>query len=261
MPKTCSIPYSYVDHLQHTHFKKEEIDLPDLQLLLNQFGQISPLAPGIMPAFYIIDYSKQDYILMSEGIRQFTDFRPEDFMDSGLSMLLDIYNKDDFKVYNEKVFAANKKFLQCVPQEEHQQHVFNYTFRVKDGRGSMSHIWQRGMYITDSEKQPVYSLGTAIEVTGMCNPNVIFHSIERITNTRQVVQQNNFYVYEEDASFTQREKDIVRFIAEGLSIKQIADKLHITENTIANHRKNMFRKTNTKNMAELVAQAIRKRII
>jgi DNA-binding NarL/FixJ family response regulator len=38
-------------------------------------------------------------------------------------------------------------------------------------------------------------------------------------------------------------------MADGLSSKMIAFKLRISENTIANHRDNMTRKTNTKNVA------------
>ena len=51
---------------------------------------------------------------------------------------------------------------------------------------------------------------------------------------------------------TQREKEILYCIAEGLSSKQIATKLQISENTVANHRKNMLWKTGAKNSAEMV---------
>ncbi len=60
---------------------------------------------------------------------------------------------------------------------------------------------------------------------------------------------------------SKREKDILCYIANGDSTKMIAHKLNISENTIANHRKNMMFKTNTKNIAELVAYCIRNKII
>ncbi|MBC7508933.1 MAG: response regulator transcription factor [Ferruginibacter sp.] len=50
-------------------------------------------------------------------------------------------------------------------------------------------------------------------------------------------------------------------MADGFSSKQVAAKLKISENTVSNHRQNMLRKTNTKNVAELVAFCIRSRII
>ncbi|QEC74380.1 helix-turn-helix transcriptional regulator [Arachidicoccus ginsenosidivorans] len=50
-------------------------------------------------------------------------------------------------------------------------------------------------------------------------------------------------------------------MADGLSSKQIAGNLHISENTIANHRKNMLRKTSTGNVAQLIAYACKSSII
>ena len=51
---------------------------------------------------------------------------------------------------------------------------------------------------------------------------------------------------------TPRENEILVCISEGLSSKQIAGKLFISENTVANHRKNMLLKTGAKNSSELV---------
>jgi DNA-binding CsgD family transcriptional regulator len=52
---------------------------------------------------------------------------------------------------------------------------------------------------------------------------------------------------------TQREKEILNLIAQGMSSKQIADKLSISQNTVSNHRKNMLAKAGAKSSAELVS--------
>ena len=51
---------------------------------------------------------------------------------------------------------------------------------------------------------------------------------------------------------TRREVEIIHFISHGLSTKEIADKLYLSEFTISTHRKNIFRKLDTKNIAGLV---------
>ena len=51
---------------------------------------------------------------------------------------------------------------------------------------------------------------------------------------------------------TMREIEILDFIAEGLSSKQIAARLFISANTVANHRRNMLRKKGARSSAELV---------
>lgn len=53
-------------------------------------------------------------------------------------------------------------------------------------------------------------------------------------------------------NLTKREREILACIAEGLSSKQIADKLCISQHTVDNHRKNMLAKTATRNCVELL---------
>jgi DNA-binding NarL/FixJ family response regulator len=58
-------------------------------------------------------------------------------------------------------------------------------------------------------------------------------------------------------TLTQREQEVMRFIAEGLSIKQTAGKLFISQKTVENHRANIFRKLNIHSTMELIRYAAR----
>lgn len=56
-------------------------------------------------------------------------------------------------------------------------------------------------------------------------------------------------------SFSNRETEIVRLLANGLSTQEVADKLFLSFYTIESHRKNMLNKLNLRNTAELVKYA------
>jgi DNA-binding NarL/FixJ family response regulator len=60
---------------------------------------------------------------------------------------------------------------------------------------------------------------------------------------------------EREAHLTPREKEIIKLIAKEYSNKKIADTLFISERTVETHRKNIFRKTNTKSVLGLVKWA------
>jgi len=60
---------------------------------------------------------------------------------------------------------------------------------------------------------------------------------------------------------TQREQEIMYFIAEGLSTKQIAEKLYISQKTVENHRSSIFSKLEIHSTLELVRLAARYGII
>ncbi|HEY5640831.1 MAG TPA: tetratricopeptide repeat protein [Dehalococcoidia bacterium] len=59
---------------------------------------------------------------------------------------------------------------------------------------------------------------------------------------------------------TEREVEVLRLIAKGRSNRQISDELFITENTVANHVKNILSKTQSANRTEAAAYARKKKL-
>lgn len=55
---------------------------------------------------------------------------------------------------------------------------------------------------------------------------------------------------------SERELEVLACIAKGYSTKEIAVKLFISENTVENHRKSLFRKLQASNMADLIVKSI-----
>jgi DNA-binding NarL/FixJ family response regulator len=55
-----------------------------------------------------------------------------------------------------------------------------------------------------------------------------------------------------DKLLTDRELQIIKLIVQECSNKQIAEQLFISERTVETHRKNIFRKTETKNIVGLI---------
>ncbi len=57
---------------------------------------------------------------------------------------------------------------------------------------------------------------------------------------------------------TPREKQILQMVAEGVTSKDIAEKLDISKRTVEHHRANMMKKLNIKRVADLIKYAISK---
>lgn len=60
----------------------------------------------------------------------------------------------------------------------------------------------------------------------------------------------------EEYSLTQREKDVLRLIATGLTNKEIADELNISVNTVITHRKNVTQKLGIRSASGLSLYAL-----
>ncbi|WP_394995756.1 response regulator [Emticicia sp.] len=55
---------------------------------------------------------------------------------------------------------------------------------------------------------------------------------------------------------SKKEREILKYITEGMSSQEIAEKLSLSVRTVSNHRANILRKTDVKNTAELVRLAV-----
>lgn len=57
-------------------------------------------------------------------------------------------------------------------------------------------------------------------------------------------------------AITQREREVLELIGQGMNTAFIAQKLNISENTVESHRRHLLQKTGAKNSAELVKRAM-----
>ena len=63
------------------------------------------------------------------------------------------------------------------------------------------------------------------------------------------------------ATLTTREKEVLKVLAEGSSVKEIAGNLNLSVKTVEAHKFNLMRKLDIHNKAQLVQYAIQKKII
>ncbi len=82
---------------------------------------------------------------------------------------------------------------------------------------------------------------------------------QELINT--IKNKTNISSTEEEAKLTPREIEITKLIADEYTNEKIGEKLFISERTVETHRKNIFRKTNTKSVAGLIKYAINNKII
>ncbi|WP_165806634.1 response regulator transcription factor [Chitinophaga parva] len=262
-----SLSPTYEKHLQDIFYAKDTFDERQIPQLFQKAAVLHTALHHTSPVFFLVDYTRSQYLVMSGGTKIITTYDPREFMEGGIPMLRSIYQRDDFKVYNESIFPANIDFLSSQPQHLHQEFIFTYNFRIRNKAGRDVQLLQRGCYITSAATGlPLFSLGTATDITLFKKDTLIHHTIERQYDVKgrpvqALMAENHFYPQEEDRLLTTQEHRILSYMAEGWSSKQIAAHVNIAENTVSNHRKNMLRKTNTKNMAELIAYAFRHRLL
>ncbi|MFA6922622.1 MAG: response regulator transcription factor [Bacteroidales bacterium] len=77
-----------------------------------------------------------------------------------------------------------------------------------------------------------------------------------------LLNKNNYDSKEDsDVHLTNKEIEIIKLLAQGLTTKDIAQKIFISIHTVNTHRKNILNKLNINNTSELIMYAVRKGII
>ncbi len=66
---------------------------------------------------------------------------------------------------------------------------------------------------------------------------------------------------ERQSKLSNKEKEILQFLVDGMSSREIAEKLQLSVRTVDNHRANMMRRLQVRNAAELVRMAVEDKLI
>lgn len=253
--------------LGDTYYGSRDIGAKEVVQLLRQAQAIPLQLLPFKGCIHVIDYTQRRHVGLTGPAKNMIGYDPHDVLDNDLDFIIDIFHKDDFKIYNEIIFAKTAEFLKGTPQPEHTEYVFSFTYRMRKPDGKWIHIFQQGSYITDPvTKLPLYGIGMVTDISPLKKDMSMIFSIDIKKNENGLFQYKNllseFYFPDlNDATLSKREREILHWLSDGLSSKCIAKKLFLSENTVVNHRKNMLRKTNTKNVAELVRYALGKGMI
>ena len=123
--------------------------------------------------------------------------------------------------------------------EEDQHDIIAYFQRI---RPSDDKDYEWFYSITHKVSKCLFSITTPIEALKNANLN-----IEKILEENQFAKQNA-WKYER---LTRREKEVLRFISEGKSNKEISNKMFISELTVKSHRQNIHKKLDTEGIKDL----------
>jgi two-component system, NarL family, response regulator DegU len=110
-----------------------------------------------------------------------------------------------------------------------------------------------GFLLKNSEKEELF-----LAIKKIANGEKYYGNTasQRMMNSYLNRTQDKFTI-----DLTNREKEVLKYIVEGMKNKDIADKLFLSPRTVDTHRFNLMQKLNVKNTAELVRLSMEKKIL
>jgi DNA-binding CsgD family transcriptional regulator len=220
---------------------------------------IDQLASGL----YILDYTEKKYRQVNDRMSSITGFRNSYMLDGGLEFGLSIWHPDDLKIFSKRIMVDNLQFIRSIPAERQAEYLFTCNYRVKTRNGGYKNILQQSAFIRSSDAGiPLATMGFLTDVSRIAGNTRMTHAIEHIGRPDRsgkphgIVFERSYFLHERDALLTRREVEVLKWICEGLNSRQIAARLHLSVNTVNNHRRSILRKTNCRTTMSLLRYAL-----
>jgi DNA-binding CsgD family transcriptional regulator len=234
--------------------RKDIIDIVD---------QIATLFAAGSFYYLIMNFETQSLEYVSEGTKTVLGVEPDDL---SLEKFLKLIHPEDLEKMHEKETVSLNFKLNQIPKDDITKYKTVYLLRIKDGNGNYKTMLHQAKALSISNDGKVFQvLSIHTDITHL-NP-IIDHKISFISNERQ-----SYYSIETGASFklekndfknlfTKREKVIITLVIQGKQSKEMAVLLFVSIHTINSHKKNIFRKSGCKNIAELTTKCIREGLV
>jgi DNA-binding CsgD family transcriptional regulator/PAS domain-containing protein len=177
-------------------------------------------------------------------------YAPEEFI---LEKFLEVIHPDDLNRYLN-FEATITEFWKSLPPEKVLKYKTRYDFRIRCKDGEYKRLLQQVMVIQSDEEGAV--LRTFVIFTDIShlkqNNKMVLSIIGMEGEPSYIDIQPIMKLVAFKEMLTRREKEIFQLLVRDMTSKEIAGTLNISAATVSNHRKNIFGKTNTTSVLQLL---------
>lgn len=205
--------------------------------------------------YYIFNISSISIEFIQDQMTTLLGYAKEDFT---VETLFSKIHPDDIAHFvNFENTAVD--FLSKLPVDKLQKYKIRYDFRLQKANGEYIRLLQQSVAIETSDEGAIFrTLGMHTDITHLKKENkssLSFIGMDGEPSYYDVKIIN--VVYQPSEILSNREKEILTYIANGFKSKEISELLSIEKSTVDTHRKNILKKANCKSFSELVAKSIK----
>lgn len=205
-------------------------------------------------AILVLNHSTSQYDFVSDNITNLVGFSAADFIEKGGEFAEGLVHPSDLEFLKRVVYPAYSRCLAMIAPLEGTETKFSHTCRLRKADGTYSQFLHQSVPLSFENDQVLISLLVVTDISMFKKDSTIAYraiQFEKSGRTRVLAACSSG-----NSMFSEREIEVLAMTAQGLTEKQIADRLSLSIFTIKTHRKNMFRKARVKNSAELVRYGI-----
>lgn len=181
-----------------------------------------------------------------------------------LKEILDMVHPDDI----EYIMKAEQTAIETIVKIGIQHQLYlkvSYCFRMKTATGKFELFHHQSIHtLEDENRKLIQSINIHTNIQHITRENsytVLVTGISPRNDFYQIKIDPAHPTYHFPEHLTQRELEVLSLIAKGNSGSEIAQLLILSEHTVRTHRKNILRKTDSRNCKELLKKAFEQGLI
>jgi len=243
------IPENSVENISEDDYKQAET-------VISTFKACARL---VYQSMYVIDYYQQNFLYVSENPIFLCGLTSGEVKEKGYTFYFEYVPEDDLNMLLE-INRAGFLFFNQTPVEDRLKLTISYDFHLRS---------PHGLQLINHKLAPIMLAKNGNIWLAACVVSPSFHREAGHIEARMEGQagywtysiKNRIWEQKEDITFDEREQEVLLHTVQGLTMKEIGDKLCIAESTIKFHKQNLFRKLGAHNISEaLLATSIYKLI-
>lgn len=210
---------------------------PEIYKELKKLEAYSDHIPGVVIVHDVRDGSvvwmcKRGTELLGVDLEEITSIQPAEYYSR-------YFNEEDAKTYVPKILN--------LLEENNDSNFCSYfqQVKLKDSDDWTWHMSSTKIFMRDIHSKPLLTITIAIPIDAM-------HHMA--AKADKLLEENNFLKknYHAFDSLSDREKEVLKFIALGMSSSEVAEKLFISELTVNTHKRNIRNKLNANGTVDLI---------
>ncbi|OHX68200.1 response regulator transcription factor [Flammeovirga pacifica] len=222
------------------------------------------LYPGSTISFIAnFDDKKIEFIKKDQNSHMF--YTNSNHLNSIIELLDTTVDDEDREMYTyslDKIFSFH---LYLYSKYKDLIHRSSFIFRATNMRGNRQTYFQQNIPVKVNNEEITSFFIAISNVTHITKEQrYVISFFNQLNNDTQIIDVKEFTKPNLDTmnlDLSDREKTILVLISDGLSAKEIGEELHISQETVNRHKKNMIKKNDMKNVIQLATEAIRRGLI
>lgn len=243
-----------MDEIQRFFSRKNTVDyLSEVEYAQsgNYLEVLRAVARLTYMSMYVIDYQRKEFEYVSDNPLFLCNHTPAEVMAMGYAFYFKYVSEEDLEMLI-RVNEIGFDFFNRTPLEDRKNYSISYDFNLQTGKEKILINHKLTPIFITSEGKIWKALCVVSLSSNTTSGNILLSKTGE--DSLWVLDLNTGRWNKMDKSkLSDRELQIVRLHAQGLTISQIADRTFIAVDTVKFHRRKLFEKLHVKNMAEALA--------